>query len=89
MAVKYQIDGEIFQEITTNWLCAFVEEFLIKIRKTDTDQSGNAIEYLQLNDGRVFERSVPSFQCAEVSRNSNTRLRNTRTAIREPLSQPR
>jgi hypothetical protein len=42
-----------------------------------------------LNDGRVFERSVPSFQCAEVSRNSNARLRNTRTAIREPLSQPR
>jgi hypothetical protein len=62
---------------------------LIKIRKTDTDQSGNPVEFLQLNDGRVFARSVPNFQCVEVSRNSNARLRNTRSAIREPLSQPR
>jgi hypothetical protein len=47
MAVQYQVDGNIFSEITTNWLCAHVREFLIKARQLGTDQAGNAVEYLR------------------------------------------
>ncbi len=89
MRIRYQIDGNIFREISSNWLCAFVNECLIKIRKTDTDQAGNSIEYFQLNDGRVFTRPVSSPKYVEVPRNSNARLRNIRSAIPEPMTQPR
>jgi len=83
MAVKYQVDGKIFREITTNWLCASINEFLIKARQFGADQTGNTIEYFQLNDGRVFTRPVPSFQSVEVSKDSHPRLRNTQPALRE------
>ena len=48
MTVKYQIDGDIFLEITTNWLCPTINEFLIKARQFSTDQAGNTVEHLQL-----------------------------------------
>jgi hypothetical protein len=63
---------------------------LIKARQLDADQTGNTIEVFQLNDGRVFTRPDPSLQSVDVSRNSSTRLRNMRPAIREQsLTQPR
>jgi len=89
MAVKYQIDGNIFREITTSWFCAFVNESLIKARQVNADQSGNAIEYFQLNDGRVFSRLAPSLQTVVISKDANTRLRNVRPAMEQSLTQPR
>ena len=88
MAIKYQVDGDIFREITTNWLCASINEFLIKIRKTELDQDGAVIEFLQLNDGRVFSRPVPVTQAVNASR-YNTRMRNTRLAIHDAITQSR
>jgi hypothetical protein len=89
MSVKYQVDGDIFREITTNWLCASISEFLIKIRKTELDQDGAVIEFLQLTDGRVFSRPVPVLQAVNVSRARNTRMRNTRLAIHDAITQSR
>jgi len=90
MAIKYQIEGNIFREIKTNWLCASINEFLIKIRKTDTDQEGAVIEYLQLNDGRVFSRPLPVLQTVNVSKAYNSRMRNARLAIHDQaMTQPR
>jgi len=83
MTVQYQIDGNIFREITTNWLCATVNEFLIKARQLDVNQAGNSIEYVQLNDGRIFTRPVPSFQAADISKDSNFRRQNTQPVIYE------
>lgn len=60
MTVKYEVDGDIFREIDGNWLCAEVKEFVIKARKTETDQAGNVSEYFQLNDGRIFTRQIPA-----------------------------
>lgn len=82
MAVQYQIDGNIFSEITTNWLCAYVSEFLIKARQFYTDQAGNTVEHLQLNDGRVFTRRVPVPQ-SDGFKISNPRPRNIQPTIRE------
>jgi len=90
MTVRYQVDGNIFREITTNWLCASVNEFLIKARQIDTNQVGNTVEYFQLNDGRIFTRLVPNTRSANAPKASNTRLWNSQTAIREQsLTQPR
>lgn len=83
MAVRYQVDGDIFREITPNWLCASINEFLIKARQVATDQTGNTIEYFQLNDGRVFTRPVPSLQSVEISRNSHLRMGNMQPVLRE------
>ena len=83
MAVQYQVDGNTFWEITTNWFSAHVSEFLIKARRLDTDQAGNTIEYFQLNDGRVFTRLIPSAQAVDVPKASNTSPRNMRPAIGE------
>jgi len=58
MPVKYQIDGDIFQEITENWLYVYVKEYKIKARMVETDQVGNIIENFQINDGRVFTRQI-------------------------------
>jgi len=58
MSVKYQIDGDIFQEITVKWLFAYVREFRIQKHAYETDQTGNLIEYFQLNDGRIFSKLV-------------------------------
>jgi hypothetical protein len=72
MAVQYEIDGDIFREITVNWLCAYIKEFLIKARQFDTNQAGEAVEYVQLNDGRVFTRMISDAQTGNVPRISNT-----------------
>lgn len=90
MVVKYQVDGNVFLEIKTNWLCAFVNEFLIQARQLDTDQAGNTIENLQLNDGRVFTRQVPSLKTLDVPQASNSHLRDSWPVIRErSATQPR
>ena len=83
MAVRYQVDGNIFREINPNWLCVSIGEFFIKARRIATDQTGNTVEYLQLNDGRIFERQMPSFQSAEVPRESHHRLGNMQPALCE------
>jgi len=83
MAVRYQVDGDIFLEITPNWLCASINEFLIKARQVATDQTGNTIEYFQLNDGRVFTRPIPSHQSVEFSRTFHPRMGNTQPVLRE------
>lgn len=59
MSVKYQVDGDIFREITEKWLSAYVKEYRIRARVFETDQAGNIIENFQLNDGRVFTRQIP------------------------------
>mgnify|MGYP001566466690 CR=1 FL=1 len=89
MAVRYQIDGDIFREITPHWLCASINEFLIKVRKTDVDQTGATVEHLQLNDGRIFTRLIPCPQSVDIPRDSNSRRRNVRLAIEHSLTQPR
>ena len=77
MAVRYQIDGDIFREITPHWLCASINEFLIKVRKTDVDQTGATVEHLQLNDGRIFTRLIAlSPICGQFPGISNSRRRN-------------
>ena len=68
MSVKYQVDGDNFQEITEKWLFAYVREFLITKRAYETDQAGNLIEYFQLNDGRIFSRPVSVPQTDNASR---------------------
>jgi hypothetical protein len=88
MAVQYEIDGNVFREITTSWLCAYVKEFLIKARQIDTNQAGDTVEHVQLNDGRVFTRLVGNTQSVNVSKASNTLLWNTRTIDRS-ITQPR
>ena len=67
MSVKYEIDGDIFREMSGNWLAVRVKEFLIKARKIETDQDGNVSEYFQLNDGRIFTRQVPASQTTGAS----------------------
>jgi len=62
MEVKYQVDGDIFREITGNWLCAFVKEYLIVTRTSETDQVGKTVEHFKLNDGRVFTREIQASQ---------------------------
>ena len=74
MAVQYEIDGDIFREMTINWLCACTKEFLIKARQFDTNQAGETVEYVQLNDGRVFTRMIPNVQTGNVPKISKTRL---------------
>jgi hypothetical protein len=83
MTVQYQVDGNIFFEIKTNWLCASVNEFLIKARQLDTDQAGNTIEYFQLNDSRVFTREVPAPQALNTPKVSKIQLWDSRTLTRE------
>jgi hypothetical protein len=80
MAVQYEIDGDIFREMTINWLCACTKEFLIKARQFDTNQ---AVEYVQLNDGRVFTRMIANARTGNVSRPSNTHLRNGQPATHD------
>ena len=58
MDVKYQVDGDIFREITGNWLCAFVKESVIVARTSESDPAGNTIEYFKLSDGRVFTKEI-------------------------------
>lgn len=89
MSVKYQINGDIFQEIAEKWLFAYVREFLIKKRAYETDPAGNLVEYFQLNDGRIFSRPVSAVR-ADVASKSETRTRTPRYAFQkaEDLSIP-
>ena len=89
MAVQYQIDGNVFREITTNWFCASINEFLIKVRQVDTDQIGNTVEHFQLNDGRVFMRLVPNSRAVDVPKASNTRPQTMLPKIGDSITQPR
>ena len=82
MSVQYQIDGNIFREITSHWLCASVKESLIKARQTDT---ANAVEYVQLSDGRIFSRSMQTHQTVNAPKTS-AHFWSART---ESLTQPR
>ena len=83
MTVHYQVNGDIFSEIRTNWLCAYVDEFLIKARQFDTDQDANRVEYLQLDDGRVFSRLVPGPRAVHISKVFHLRAQNNQPNIRE------
>lgn len=58
MAIKYEVDGDIFREIDEKFLVAHVNEYLIKARVLQTDAAGNKVEFFQLNDGRCFSRIV-------------------------------
>ena len=44
MAIKYQVDGDIFREITEKWPFAYVSEHLIRARGYSMDWTGNQIE---------------------------------------------
>ncbi|MBC7878524.1 MAG: hypothetical protein H7Y59_15240 [Anaerolineales bacterium] len=81
MTVQYQVNGNIFSEITATWLCVYVNEFMIKARQLDIDEDGNTIEYFQLNDGRVFSRLAPNPRAVHISKVSELRRRNTQPAI--------
>jgi hypothetical protein len=88
MAVKYQVDGDIFREITEKWPFAYVSEHLIRAREFSTDQTGNQIEYLQLSDGRIFERAVPRLQARPATNEPKTLPVFQRQAP-QPITQPR
>lgn len=83
MSVQYQIDEYIFREITSNWLCASVKEFLISARKFETDQDGNTIEYVQLSDGRIFARLISNCPAAKTAHFRDARTWNTLPAYEQ------
>jgi hypothetical protein len=89
MAVQYQVDGNVLLEIKTNWLCASINEFLIKARQLDTDQAGNTIEYFQLNDSRVFTRLVPNSRAVDVPKANNTRPQTLLPKMGDSITQSR
>jgi hypothetical protein len=66
MSVKYEVDGDIFREMSGNWLYVRVKEYLITARKIETDQDGSTSEYFLLNDGRVFTRKIPAPNTSDV-----------------------
>lgn len=70
MAIKYEIDGDIFREIDVKFLIAYVKEYLITARMIQTDADGNKIEFFQLNDGRWFSRRVAPHRKAAIARES-------------------
>lgn len=86
MTVQYQINGDVFSEITTSWLCVHTRDFLIKARQFDTDQSGNVIEHVQLNDGRVFTRTASAPLAVNIPEDTLPRLQNTQPALRKHSS---
>jgi hypothetical protein len=65
-----------------NWFCPTINEFLIKARQFSSDQAGNTVEHLQLNDGRVFTRLVSNPKTVEVAKTSNARSQNIRSQYR-------
>jgi hypothetical protein len=70
MAIKYEVDGDIFREINEKFLVAYVNEYLIKARVLQTDAAGNKVEFFQLNDGRCFSRTISSHREPIVVRDS-------------------
>ena len=91
MSIKYQVDGNIFREITEKWLCANVSEYLIKARRIETDSAGNEIENYLLNDGRMFSKVRQ--QASNVMGESRSYLQPARRAApglgNQSLTQPR
>ncbi len=83
MTVQYQINGDIFSEITTTWLCAYSRDFLIKARQHDTDQAGNTIEIIQLSDGRIFTRATSNPQDVNIPEDNNLCQQNTQSTMYE------
>jgi hypothetical protein len=93
MSIKYQVDGNIFREITEKWLCANVSEYLIKARGIETDSAGNKIENYLLNDGRMFSKVLTGQQASNVMGESRSHLKLARRAApglgNQSLTQPR
>jgi hypothetical protein len=93
MSIKYQVDGNIFREITEKWLCANVNEYLIKARRIDTDSAGNKIENYLLNDGRMFIKMLTGQQASSVMEESKSHLMPTHRAVpglrNQSITQPR
>ncbi len=92
MSVKYEVDGNVFREITEKWPFAYVKEYLIKARVVETDPAGNTTESFRLNDGRCFSRLVAGPR-SEAMKKSNTRPRHSpMPALRvgdQSITQPR
>ena len=70
MAIKYEVNGDIFREINEKFLVAYVNEYLIKDRVFQTDAAGNKVEFFQLNDGRCFSRIITPHRESAVVRES-------------------
>lgn len=90
MPVKYEVDGDIFREISENWLFANVREFLIRARRSETDRAGNKVESLQLNDGRIFTRVVGNTRfVTAASKTVPSEARMTAILVDRSATQPR
>jgi hypothetical protein len=70
MAIKYEVDGDVFREIDVKFLAAYVKEYLITARAIQTDAAGNKVEFFQLNDGRWFSRTLTPQRKAAITRES-------------------
>ena len=70
MAVKYEVDGDIFREVNVKFLVAYVSEYLITARAIQTDAAGNKRELFQLNDGRWFSRAITPAPRAVMTKES-------------------
>jgi len=93
MSIKYQVDGNIFREITEKWPCANVSEYLIKARGIETDSAGNEIENYLLNDGRMFSKVLTRQQASNVTGESKSHLKPARRIVpglgNQSITQPR
>jgi len=93
MSIKYQVDGNIFREITEKWLCADVSEYLIKARRIETDSAGNKIEKYLLNDGRIFTKMLTGQQVSNVTGESKSHLKSAHRVApglgKQSITQPR
>ena len=93
MSIKYQVDGNIFREITEKWLCANVSEYLIKARRIETDSAGNKIENYLLNDGRMFTKVLTGQQASNVTGETKSHLNPARRVVsslgNQSITQPR
>lgn len=88
MTVKYQVDGDIFREITEKWPFAYVREFLIRSRRLSTDRAGNKIESFQISDGRIFTRRIMGMQSVDGNSGARMALPLSMAAVGEQ-TQPR
>lgn len=75
MAIKYEVDGNIFREIEVKFLAAYVKEYLITARAIQTDSAGNKVELFQLNDGRCFSRTLAPHRKTAIARESTSSAR--------------
>ena len=93
MSIKYQVDGNIFREITEKWPFANVSEYLIKARGIETDSAGNEIENYLLNDGRMFSKVLTVQKVSNVMGESKSHLQPARRVVpvlgTQSMTQPR